>query len=241
LTHTAMGNSFNGFKPGYSFRYNGDWYGQLKAVIEKSSGQSFGELMMDNIIRPLGLKNTVPSTDDTLNFKLTGNDRKIFLSKVAVPYDWQHKKLKHITYKYGFGPAAGIMSSVGDLAVYSAAIDEGRFLEAKTWAQVFTPFVTPKGKTIQYGLGWFVKYYKGVKIVWHTGWWKGYSALFLKVPEKDITFIILANSQDLSRPFYHIWQPIPGIGFFSPFRANLNKTFIASDFAKAFILHFGDF
>jgi CubicO group peptidase (beta-lactamase class C family) len=29
LTHTAMGTTWNGFKPGYSFRYNGDWYGQL--------------------------------------------------------------------------------------------------------------------------------------------------------------------------------------------------------------------
>ena len=43
LTHTASGNSLNGFKPGYSFRYNGNWYGQLGTVIEKASGQSFGE------------------------------------------------------------------------------------------------------------------------------------------------------------------------------------------------------
>ena len=241
LTHTAMGNSFNAFKPGYSFRYNGDWYARLQAVIEKSSGQPFGELMMNTIVRPLGLKNTAPSTDDTLNFKLTGYDRKTFLRKVAVPYDWRHRKLSEVKFSYVFGPAAGLMSCVSDLAIYSTAIDEGKLLQTKTWNQVFTPFVTPKGKAIQYGLGWFVKDYKGVKVVWHTGWWNGYSALFLKIPEKDLTFIILANSQDLSRPFYHLWQPIPGFRFPSPFRTNLGKTFKASDFAKAFISHFVEF
>jgi CubicO group peptidase (beta-lactamase class C family) len=241
LTHTAMGNSFNAFKPGYSFRYNGDWYGRLKPVIEKSSGQLFGELMMNTLVKPLGLKSTVPSTDDSVSFKLTGYDKKAFLQQVAVPYDWQHRKLAPIKFNYSFGPAAGLMSSVNDLAIYSTAIDDGKFLHAKTWSEVFTPFVTPKGKKIPYGLGWFVKYYKGVKVVWHTGWWSGYSALFLKIPEKDLTFIILANSQDASRPFYHVWQPIPGIGFFSPFRTNLGKTFMASDFAKEFVLHFCDF
>ncbi|MGC4023210.1 MAG: serine hydrolase domain-containing protein [Cyclobacteriaceae bacterium] len=241
LTHTAMGNSFNAFKPGYSFRYNGDWYARIKPVIEKSSGRSFGELLMDSIVKPLGLKNTVPSTDDSVNFKLTGYNREAFLAKVALPYDWHHRKLNPIKFKYIFGPAAGLMSSVNDLAIYSTAIDEGKFLDAKTWNEVFTPFVTPKGKTIQYGLGWFVKNYKGVKVVWHTGWWNGYSALFLKIPEKDLTFIILANSQDVSRPFYHLWQPIPGFGFPSPLRTNLGKTFMASGFAKTFIQHFGDF
>lgn len=130
------------------------------------------------------------------------------------------------------------MSSVSDLAVYSVAIDEGRFLADTTWQKVFTPFVTPKGKTIQYGLGWFVKYYKGVKVMWHTGWWTGYSALFIKIPSKELTFIILANSQDLSRPFYHIVKPLPGIGMFNPFRRNLNNTLMASDFGAAFLDHF---
>jgi Beta-lactamase class C and other penicillin binding proteins len=37
LTHTAMGNWRNGFKPGFKFRYNGDWYGRLGKVIEKAS------------------------------------------------------------------------------------------------------------------------------------------------------------------------------------------------------------
>ena len=235
LTHTASGNPLNGFKPGYSFRYNGNWYGQLGKVIEKASGQSFGELVMKNIIIPLGLHHTVPSTDDSINFKLTGYNKDSFLTNVAKPYNWQGKHIAPVNFGYGFSPAAGIMSSVADLAKYSIAIDEKKFLKPATWEKIFTPFESPKGKKFQYGLGWFVKYYRGLKIVWHTGWWYGYSTLRVKIPEKDLSFIILANSQDLSRPFYLTLYPVPVP---NPFSQSLNKDLMMSDFASLFIQYF---
>ena len=235
LTHTASGNTFNGFKPGYSFKYNGDWYHRLGQVIEKASGQTFGELLMKNVINPLQLKNTVPSKNDSVNFNLTGYDRDSFFHSIAKPYNWAAKRHHTVTYSFSFGPAAGLMSSVADVAKYSVAIDEKKFLKPETWENVFTPFVTPKGKTIQYGLGWFVKDYNGVKIAWHTGWWFGYSSLLIKIPEKDLAFIILANSQDLSRPFYMTLYPVP---LPNPFDKSLAKDLLVSDFARAFIYHF---
>lgn len=78
LTHTAMGGDFNGYKPGYQFRYNGGWYNELGKVIEKSSGHTFGELLMEQIITPLSLQHTAPSTDDSVNFALTGYDKAVF-------------------------------------------------------------------------------------------------------------------------------------------------------------------
>ncbi|MGZ8537230.1 MAG: serine hydrolase domain-containing protein [Flavisolibacter sp.] len=235
LTHTASGNLFNGYKPGYSFNYNGDWYHRLGQVIEKASGLTFGELLMKNIINPLHLKNTVPSINDSINFRLTGYNKDSFSQNIAKPYNWAGKKLNRVNFSYGFGPAAGIMSSVADLAIYSMAIDEKLFLKAETWEQTFTSFVTPKGKAIQYGLGWYVTYYNDVKIIWHTGWWFGYSTLMIKIPEKDLTFIVLANSQDLTRPFYFTFFPVP---LPNPFEKSLNSDLMASDFARVFVDHF---
>ena len=235
LTHTASGNTFNGFKPGYSFRYNGDWYNRLGLVIEKASGQSFGPLLMHNIIQPLQLQYTAPSTDDSLDFQLTGYNKDSFSRYIAKPYNWAGKRLNPVQFSYGFGPAAGLMSSVSDLATYSIAIDEKLFLKPQTWEQVFTPFETPKGKKLPYGFGWFVRSYSGVKVLWHTGWWFGYSSLLIKIPEKDLTFIILANSQDLSRPFYLTLFPVP---LPNPFTRNLRKDLRASDFAQAFLIYF---
>ncbi|MVM40317.1 serine hydrolase [Spirosoma sp. HMF3257] len=231
LTHTAMGHSLNGFKPGYSFIYSGDQYGQLKQVIEQASGQSFGQLLTQQILLPLRLLHTAPNIADSTDFALMGYDRAAFEKLVAKPYNWQTNQLVPVTYPTYFGPSAGLMSCVADLATYSNAIDEKRFLSPATWDRVFTPTVSPKGKTLPYGLGWFVHAYKGIKIMWHTGLWIGNSALFVKVPDKDLTFIILANSPNLNRPFY---------AKFDPFRTNpkLQKDLRASAFAKAFLDHF---
>src|SRR5438045_9786551 len=104
---------------------------------------------MKNRSKPIVMINTVPRTDDSVNFKLKGYNKDSFRTKVAPPYNWQGKQMAPIQMKYSFGPAAGIMSSVADLAKYSMAIDEGKFLNPGTWEKVFTPYVTPKGKTIQ--------------------------------------------------------------------------------------------
>ncbi|MGM9511050.1 serine hydrolase domain-containing protein [Larkinella sp. GY13] len=231
LTHTAQGNSFNGFKPGYSFGYNGDYYGKLAQPIEKESGKTFGQLVVDNIIRPLGLTHTAPNLADTANFALTGFNREAYGKLVAKPYDLQKGRIVPIAYPTHFGPAAGLMSCVSDLAAYSTAIDEQKLLNPLTWKQVFTPTYSRNGKVLPYGLGWFVRDYKKLRILWHTGWWTGNSSLFVKIPERDLTFIILANSQDLSRPFY---------AKFDIFRTNpkLQSDLRASAFAKAFLDQF---
>jgi len=52
------------------------------------------------------------------------------------------------------------------------------------------------------GLGWFVQNVDGLQLVWHFGLVKdAWSSLILKVPNRDLTFILLANSDGLSAPF----------------------------------------
>jgi len=50
-------------------------------------------------------------------------------------------------------------------------------------------------------LGWFVQNYQGLKIIWHYGLWNTNASLIIKIPEKDIAFIILANHNNLTLPF----------------------------------------
>ena len=123
------------------------------------------------------------------------------LKSLAQPYalDRQFKFTK-ISYPQGFSTSAGLISTVLDMAKYDIAIDQNKFLKKETQQLAFTPAVSTKGEPLPYGLGWFTQNYKGTKLIWHYGYWTGNSSFILKVPEQNITFIIMANSDNLSRP-----------------------------------------
>jgi CubicO group peptidase (beta-lactamase class C family) len=120
---------------------------------------------------------------------------------LAQPYALDREfKLTRIKYPEGFSTSAGLISTVLDMARYDIAIDQNRFLTKETQQLAFTPTVSTKGESLPYGLGWFTQNYKGTKLIWHYGYWTGNSSFILKVPEQNITFIIMANSDNLSRP-----------------------------------------
>ena len=120
---------------------------------------------------------------------------------LATPYglDRSFNPVK-IAYPQGFSVSAGLISTVLDMAKYDIAIDQGKFLSKETQQLAFTPAVSTKGESLPYGLGWFTQNFQGTKFLWHYGYWTGNSSLILKVPERNITFIVMANSDNLSRP-----------------------------------------
>lgn len=68
-----------------------------------------------------------------------------------------------------------------------------------------------------------VQNYRGVKLVWHYGLWTANSSLIIKVPERELTFIILANTVMLSRAF-------PTIG-----NGDISVSVVALEFLNAFV------
>ncbi|MBA3322229.1 MAG: beta-lactamase family protein, partial [Pyrinomonadaceae bacterium] len=106
-------------------------------------------------------------------------------------------KIKYPTY---FGTSAGLMTSVLDMAKYDIAIDRHKFLNEATQKLAFTPFTSTQGEALPYGLGWFTQNYKGTRMLWHYGYWTGNSSLIIKVPDRNVTFIAMANTDNLSRP-----------------------------------------
>src|SRR4026208_1170735 len=55
LSHTSEGN------PGEQYRYNGNRFAELDKVVQRASGKSFGELLIANILEPLGMDETAPN------------------------------------------------------------------------------------------------------------------------------------------------------------------------------------
>ena len=61
--------------------------------------------------------------------------------------------------------------------------------------------MSPTGETFPYGLGWFTTDYKGVRVIWHYGYWTASSSLVIKVPSQGLSFVLLANTDGLSAPY----------------------------------------
>ena len=58
------------------------------------------------------------------------------------------------------------------------------------------------GKPLPTGLGWFVQAYNSEPIAWQFGVVENaYSSLIVKVPNRRLTLILLANSDGLTAPF----------------------------------------
>lgn len=49
---------------------------------------------------------------------------------------------------------------------------------------------TTTGQTLPHALGWFRQEYRGRSVIWHYGSWAQFSALYVKVPDRDFTLLL---------------------------------------------------
>ena len=193
LTHTSQG------RPGEAYRYSGARFAKLDKVIEGKTQKSFAQLVAERVLDPLGLTNTSPNPYSPVACAAAGRDAAVFLERSARGYAFDGKT--PVEYAKHFVTAAGLVSTVGDMLRFSMALDEDKLLRPETKALAFTPAKTSSGKSLPYGLGWFVLQEDGAKIVWHYGWDRANSTLIIKVPDRNVSFVLLGNSEALSRKF----------------------------------------
>jgi CubicO group peptidase (beta-lactamase class C family) len=218
VNHTSEGT------PGARYSYNGSRFGLLDYVIEGASGRTFGELLVERILQPLQLNNTAPNVRDSHDFNQTGLDRNAFIANMQAGYELRGSEVVPVDLPTYFGTAAGLISSAEDYARYSIAIDQGLFLEPATWDSVFTPAVSNSGGTLPYGIGWFIYEYQGVTLQWHYGYWTGNSSLIVRAPGQGLAFVVLTNSEMLSRA-YNLGTD-----------ANVMRSDVARLFVESFVL-----
>jgi CubicO group peptidase (beta-lactamase class C family) len=192
FNHTSEG------VPGTVFRYNGGRYASLGDVMLRASGETFAQLLTERILQPLGLRHTAPDVNMLADFYAAGLNRQEFLANLAMPYELvggqvvPHGLLRH------FSPAAGLVTSVRDLARISIALDTDQLLDPATKTEMLSPTIEIRGPSKTYGLGWYVQTYQGVKLEWHFGLALGHSSLIIRAPERGLTFVVFANTSRLT-------------------------------------------
>jgi hypothetical protein len=126
------------------------------------------------------------------------------LQRLAKPYrlDRRDRPVLSAYAARHMDASTGLVSSVRDLARFDAALDDGILLATSTLEAAWTPAVAPAAVGLPVGLGWFVQSYRGERIVWHFGAAPGAaSSMLIKVPARNLTLILLANSDGLSSGF----------------------------------------
>lgn len=209
MSHTAQG------APGAAYRYNGFLYGQLARVIEAVGERPFAEVLRDDYFAPLDMTRSLPSQADSSRLDL--------LADLALPYRAEADTFARADFPQplDLNAGAGVISTALDLARYDLALRDGTAMSAAAYARATTPSRSnATGEDLPYGLGWFTQTIDGEAVVWHYGWQPGaYSGLWLRLPERDRTLILLANGEGLSAPF--------GLGEGDVTRSAFAKTFLA--------------
>ncbi|MGH9373758.1 MAG: serine hydrolase domain-containing protein [Vicinamibacterales bacterium] len=199
-----------------SFRYDPARYAQLAAAVEHCAPQPFRKSVAHRLLERLAMIDSVPGRDlqqasvvpDALADPLFEPEALAryagVLERIAVPYrvDGRKSAARNEVAVDGINAATGLVSTVRDLVRFNAALDDGILLREETLAAAWSPTRLPDGTASPMGLGWFVQTYRGTRVVWHFGVVpQAYSALFIKVPARRATLILLANSDGLAIPF----------------------------------------
>lgn len=178
LSHTSQGEIGKEFY--YSSRF-----GLLTSVIEKVSHRPFEDVMNQEILIPLKLKNTFLLRDSTQIIK----ENRL----IVKPYILDNG-IEDGFIDFGYSTSAGIVSNLEDLAIFNSALDDDILISEKSKNSMFSSF----NSDLPYGYGIFNQKFENLNMVWAYGQYDCYSSLFLKIPSENISLTLLANNNLLS-------------------------------------------
>ncbi len=183
------------FPPGSQWRYSNSGYVVLAMIVERVSGQPFGEFLAKRIFVPLGMGKTVAfeKGKNVVSRRAYGNTLE--------HGEWRETDQSSTSATLGDG---GVYSSVDDLALWDAALTKHTLLSEKEMHDALVPVHLPAAKGASpplgndsYGFGWFLDPYRGRKRMWHYGETVGFRTTIQRFPDDGLTVIVLANRADV--------------------------------------------
>jgi CubicO group peptidase (beta-lactamase class C family) len=189
------GQSATRFPPGSRWEYSNSGYAVLAMLVERVSGQPFGDFLRDRIFRPLRMHNTVA-------YEKGKNDvpRRAYGYRKDAGSSWTFADQSATSAVLGDG---GIYSSVDDLAKWDEALRRNTLLTvpqmqpALTSVEVPGGVTTPDGTQSGYGFGWFLDTLRNHRQMWHYGETMGFRTSIQRLPDDGITVVVLCNRTDL--------------------------------------------
>jgi CubicO group peptidase (beta-lactamase class C family) len=164
-------------------------------VVEKVSGQPFGDFLHDRIFAPLDMKQTVAyeKGKNTVAHRAYGHTH----DGIA----WREMDQSPTSAVLGDG---GIYSSLDDLAKWNRALTHNTLLSEAEMEPAIIPVKVPDGSVQEpdgtpaaYGFGWFLNPYKNRSRMWHYGETVGFRTTIQRLVDDKLTIIVLCNRDDV--------------------------------------------
>ena len=185
------------YEPGQGYLYNSFDFVLLSLAMQEASGVPFQDYVKENILMPLGLKNTFSPMDFNVSSSArlpvgqAVENKAEFYTKRALSF----KKAAEVNNSYKLA-GGGFLSTSGDVARLGQAILEQKLLKKETYNQLLTSQEV-NGKPTFYGLGFQVSQdVQGRPFVGHVGSSVGAYTNFFVYPEEELVVSVLINCTD---------------------------------------------
>jgi CubicO group peptidase (beta-lactamase class C family) len=173
-----------GFQPGEKWSYCNTGYAILGFLIQKVSGQSYGDFLEARVFKPLGMSATrVISESDIVPNRAAG----YILEKNEI------KNQHWVSPHWNTLADGALYSTAADMTKWDAAITNGALLKPTSYAQMWTPAPLNNGKNYPYGFAWDLMEINGHRLQEHGGAWQGFTAHYARYPDDQLSVIVLTN------------------------------------------------
>jgi len=207
------------FAPGQKWEYSNTAYTLLAVVIEKVSGQGYGEFLSQHIFKPIGMKrtrtyNTRRSAKEIIpnyayGYVYSDSLKKYFLPDSLADYFY-------VTTLDGIVGDGIVNSTTTDLHTWDQALYTEKLVKTATLEEAYTPVKLNDDTSYNYGFGWSIFQDSTVgKTVSHGGGWPGYHTFIFRMLDRNACIILLSNNE--SAGLYKITKEILRI---HPFKKN---------------------
>lgn len=180
------------FKPGTKFSYSNSGYVLLGYIIERVSGEGYGQFLEEHIFEPLGMQDS--------GYAKSHPTAKSFAKGYRYAGD-EYQPASFVDMSVPFS-AGALYSTVRDLYTWDRALDAGKLLPQSLHKLMFAPQVSVRGdlaeltggdEAVHYGFGWFVKEEFGRKLYSHEGGIAGFTSFNGWFPTEHVYIIVLDN------------------------------------------------
>ena len=185
------------FEANNKYEYSNTGYVLLSLIVKKISNQSLNDFLQQNVFEKLGMNRTKIIVGNNIEYGSNyafGYTYDYLFDKWILAEDHPNASKYVKTYKNIDG-AKSVNSTIIDLLKWRKSIDNYQILTKKSIEEMQTPNFLNNNKATNYGYGLQIIVHELTqkKIIQHGGDIPGYKLNLIKIPEDDITIIIMTN------------------------------------------------